>query len=29
MEVFKTVLNVVELIFYTAVIIYIVRRWKK
>ena len=28
MEVFEWVLNIVEIVFYTAVIIYIVRRWK-
>lgn len=29
MEAFKLVLNVAELLFYAAVIIYIVRGWKK
>lgn len=28
MEVFKLVLNAVELVFYFAVIVYIVGRWK-
>ena len=29
MEVFSIVLNVVEIAFYGAVIVYIVRRWKR
>lgn len=29
MEWFKLAVNVAELVFYAAVIVYIVRRWKK
>lgn len=29
MKYFEIALNIVELVFYSAVIIYIVRRWKK
>lgn len=29
MEIFEMALNVLELIFYSAVIFYLVRRWKK
>ena len=29
MEVFELVMNAVEVVFYAAVIVYIVRRWNK
>lgn len=28
MEIFKWILNITELVFYSSVIIYIIRRWK-
>lgn len=29
METFQLVMNIVEIVFYSAVIVFIVRRWKK
>lgn len=29
MQTFELILNIVELVFYTAAVIYILRRWKK